>query len=105
MLDQMIVMIYENYSEAMGKAASEEARHLGGLSRILVGKRSNSEDLLPAFDARLEAELNRLFGPQSDSADVRELANLMLDLALRQMTTAHLTGMAKPSTGAKHSPE
>jgi len=79
MLNQMIVMIYENYSEAMRKAASEEARHLGGLSRMLIGKRSNSEDLLPAFDARLEAELNILFGLQSSSAEVRELADFMLD--------------------------
>ena len=79
MLNQTIAIIYDNYTEEMSKAASEEARHFGGLSRMIVGKRSRSDDLLPAFDSRLEAELNSLFGQQSDSAEIRELADLMIE--------------------------
>jgi len=79
MLNQTISIIYDNYTEEMSKAASEEARHLGGLSRMIVGKRSSSDDLLPAFDSRLEAELNSLFGQQTDSPEIRELADFMLD--------------------------
>ncbi len=79
MLNQTIPMIYDNYTEEMNKAAVEDARHFGGLSRIITGKGSGSEDLMPAFDCRLQAELNRLFGEQSDSEGVRELAEFMID--------------------------
>ena len=79
MVNHTIVVIYENYLEDMRNEASKEARRFDSVSRIITGKRSKTEELLPAFDERLETELNRLFGHQSNSADVRELAELMLD--------------------------
>jgi hypothetical protein len=78
MLNQTITTIYDNYIEEMSAALSEEARHLGGLSRMISGKRGKSDELLPTFDSRLEAELNRLFSEQPDSGEVRELADYML---------------------------
>jgi|GEM_PF-2257595 len=83
MVNQSIVMIYEKYLGNMCEAASDEARHLGALSRMFTGKRSKTEELLPAFDAEVEIELNRQFEKQSSSAEVRELADWMLD----QVTT------------------
>ena len=78
MLNQTITTLYDNYIEEMSAALSEEARHLGGLSRMIVGKRGKSDELLPAFDSRLEAELNRLFEEKPDSGEVRELIDFML---------------------------
>lgn len=79
MVNQSIVIIYEKYLENMCEAASDEARHLSGLSRMFTGKRSKTEELLPEFDAEVETELNRQFERQSSSAEVREQADWMLD--------------------------
>lgn len=78
MVNQTIIMIYENYVEEMSAASVAEAKHLGGLSRMFTGKQSEKQALLPVFDSKLAAELNRLFGQGSDSAEVRELAEWML---------------------------
>jgi hypothetical protein len=77
MLNQTIVMIYENYLEEMSAAEAADAHHLGGLSRMFTGKQSDKQALLPVFDSKLAAELNRLFGQDSDSAEVCELAEWM----------------------------
>lgn len=79
MVCQTILMIYENYRHNVRRAAAQDARHLGALSRILTGKRSDIEELLPDFDAKVEAELERLSREQPDSTAIRELAQWMLE--------------------------
>jgi len=78
MVSQSIITIYENYLEEIRRAALEDARHFGGLSKILTGKQGRAAELLPVFDARLESEIKLLFGQQSSSEEVRELAEWML---------------------------
>ena len=79
MVNQTIVTIYENYLEEMSAAAAAEARHLGGLSRLLTGKQGGSEVLLTAFDSKLAAELNGLLEQKPESAEIRELGEWMLE--------------------------
>ena len=79
MVSSSIITIYENYLEEMRRAALADARHFGGLSKILTGKQGRAAELLPVFDARLENEIKLLFGQQSSSGEVRELAEWMLE--------------------------
>ena len=79
MVSSSIITIYENYLEEMRRAALSDARHFGGLSKILTGKQGRAAELLPVFDARLENEIKLLFGQQSSSGEVRELAEWMLE--------------------------
>lgn len=81
MVNQSIIMIYENYLDETSAADAKEARHFGALSRIFTGKQSESQALLPVFDAKLSSELNLLFSRDSASSEVRELAEWMLDKA------------------------
>lgn len=78
MLNQTITTLYDNYIEEMSKALYEEAQHLSGLSRMIVGKRGKSDELLPVFDSKLKSELDMLFSDKSSSEDIRELADFML---------------------------
>ena len=77
-MNRTIKMIYEHYLEAMDKTVLDEARHFGGITRLLVGKKSESESLLPAFDAALETALSHVLQEQPSSGEVRELAEWML---------------------------
>jgi len=78
MVSSSIITIYENYLEEMRRAALADARHFGGLSKIFTGKQGRAAELLPVFDARLENEIKLLFGQQSSSGEVRELAEWTL---------------------------
>jgi hypothetical protein len=79
MLSRNFEMIYESYCKAVSEAQENEARHLGGLSRFLTGKKSEADTLLPSFDAELEAELRQFYLQQPDSAEVLELSEWMLN--------------------------
>ena len=63
----------------MRKAVSVDARHFGVLSKMFTGRPGRTEELLPAFDVRLENEIKLRFGEHSSSAEVRELAEWMLE--------------------------
>ena len=82
MISQTIIMIYDSYLDEVSKAASDEARSLSGLSRLLTGKPSKTEELLPAFDEKLQNEMNHLPEQNPDSSTVRELAEWMLEQAV-----------------------
>ncbi|MFB0921366.1 MAG: hypothetical protein QMB62_10890 [Oscillospiraceae bacterium] len=79
MINPEISAIYENYLEETGRADAAEARRFEWLSRMFTGRPSGAEVLLQAFDTNLKDGLDRLYGQTSGSAEIRELAEWMLE--------------------------
>ena len=82
MVNRTIETIYENYLEELEKTVSKEARRFGFLTRMLTGKRSETENIIDVFDTALEAELKRLLETGMDTAELSELAHWMLRQAV-----------------------
>lgn len=79
MVNQAITEIYENYLDAVNKATAKDVHRFGGLSRIFTGRQSYVERLLPDFDDKLGTTLRQLYQTASSSAEVRELAEWMVE--------------------------
>jgi hypothetical protein len=78
-MNQKIIMIYQDFLEEVNKLDSNDAHNLVTLVRTFFRRPSDVEKLLPDFDERVGNELNLLTEQYVESAEVRELAEWMLD--------------------------
>ena len=78
-VNQTIIALYDKFLKEGHRASSKDIGHFWALSRIFTGKPSDVERLLPDFDARVKAELERLSEQHAASTEIRELTEWMLD--------------------------
>jgi hypothetical protein len=78
MIPAAVKKIYETYIKEASGAKSAEVHRFGGIGRVLTGRPSLAESLVPAFDAALAGEFKSIYAQNPDSNDVRELSEWML---------------------------